>query len=29
VLTRECDVWIDDEQVIERGQYLLRKFDGV
>ena len=29
VLTRECDVWIDDEQVIERGQYLLQKFDRV
>jgi len=27
VLTRGCDVWIDDDQVIERGQYLLRKFD--
>ena len=27
VLTRECDVWIDDDQVIERGQYLLEKFD--
>jgi aminopeptidase len=27
VLTRECDVWIDDDQVIERGQYLLDKFD--
>jgi len=26
VLTRECDVWIDDEQVIERGQYLLDRF---
>jgi aminopeptidase len=26
VLTRECDVWIDDEQVIEKGQYLLDKF---
>jgi leucyl aminopeptidase (aminopeptidase T) len=23
VLTRECDVWIDDEQVIEKGKYLL------
>ncbi len=23
VLTRVCDVWIDDEQVIEKGQYLL------
>jgi aminopeptidase len=29
VLTRECDVWIDDDQVIERGQYLLQKFDRV
>jgi aminopeptidase len=27
VLTRECDVWIDDDQVIARGQYLLEKFD--
>ena len=27
VLTRECDVWIDDDQVIERGRYLLEKFD--
>jgi leucyl aminopeptidase (aminopeptidase T) len=23
VLTRACDVWIDDEQVIEKGEYLL------
>ena len=23
VLTRDCDVWIDDEQVIERGRYRL------
>jgi len=23
VLTRECDVWIDDEPIIERGRYLL------
>ncbi len=23
VLTRECDVWIDDDQVIEKGQYQL------
>jgi len=23
VLTRECDVWIDEEQVIERGRYRL------
>jgi aminopeptidase len=29
VLTRECDVWIDDEQVIAKGQYLLEKFDLV
>jgi aminopeptidase len=27
VLTRECDVWIDDDQVIARGQYVLEKFD--
>jgi aminopeptidase len=27
VLTRGCDVWIDDDQVIERGQYILQKFD--
>lgn len=27
VLTRGCDVWIDDEQVIANGQYLLEKFD--
>jgi leucyl aminopeptidase (aminopeptidase T) len=27
VLTRRCDVWIDDEQVIAEGQYLLEKFD--
>jgi aminopeptidase len=26
VLTRECDVWIDDDQVIERGQYVMQKF---
>ncbi|HEY7500162.1 MAG TPA: aminopeptidase [Vicinamibacterales bacterium] len=26
VLTRECDVWIDDDQVIEQGQYVLQKF---
>jgi len=25
VLTRLCDVWIDDEQVIERGRYLLER----
>lgn len=29
VLTRGCDVWIDDEQVIENGQYMLEKFDLV
>lgn len=27
VLTRECDVWIDDDQVIARGQYVLEKFN--
>ena len=26
VLTRACDVWIDDEQVIGRGRYLLQRF---
>ena len=26
VLTRGCDVWIDDEQVIARGQYRLDRF---
>lgn len=26
VLTRNCDVWIDDEQVIAEGQYLLDRF---
>ena len=26
VLTRQCDVWIDEEQVIENGQYLLDRF---
>jgi aminopeptidase len=26
VLTRNCDVWIDDEQVIAGGRYLLEKF---
>jgi aminopeptidase len=26
VLTRGCDVWIDDEQVIAEGQYLLERF---
>jgi aminopeptidase len=29
VLTRNCNVWIDDEQVIAEGQYLLDKFPGV
>lgn len=27
VLTRSCDVWIDDEQVISEGRYLLDRFD--
>jgi aminopeptidase len=27
VLTRGCDVWIDNEQVIAEGQYLLEKFN--
>jgi aminopeptidase len=27
VLTRHCDVWIDGEQVIADGQYLLERFD--
>jgi leucyl aminopeptidase (aminopeptidase T) len=27
VLTRNCNVWIDDEQVIADGQYLLERFD--
>jgi leucyl aminopeptidase (aminopeptidase T) len=27
VLTRACDVWIDDEQVIAAGRYLLDRFD--
>ena len=27
VLTRGCDVWIDDEQVMAAGRYLLEKFD--
>ena len=27
VLTRGCDVWIDDDQVIARGEYLLDRFD--
>jgi aminopeptidase len=26
VLTRDCNVWIDDEQVIAEGEYLLEKF---
>jgi aminopeptidase len=26
VLTRDCNVWIDDEQVIAKGRYLLEKF---
>ena len=26
VLTRDCDVWIDEEQVISKGQYLLERF---
>ena len=26
VLTRGCDVWIDDEQVIGRGRYLMERF---
>jgi aminopeptidase len=26
VLTRRCDVWIDDEQVIEQGRYRLERF---
>ena len=26
VLTRGCDVWIDEEQVIAEGQYLMEKF---
>jgi leucyl aminopeptidase (aminopeptidase T) len=26
VLTRECDVWIDDEQVIGQGRYLMERF---
>jgi len=25
VLTRDCDVWIEDEQVIAKGRYLLQK----
>ena len=27
VLTRDCNVWIDDQQVIADGQYLLDRFD--
>ena len=27
VLTRDCNVWIDDEQVIAEGSYLLDRFD--
>ncbi|MGH9374347.1 MAG: aminopeptidase [Vicinamibacterales bacterium] len=27
VLTRRCNVWIDDEQVIAEGQYLMDRFD--
>jgi leucyl aminopeptidase (aminopeptidase T) len=27
VLTRQCDVWIDEEQVIADGRYLLERFD--
>jgi leucyl aminopeptidase (aminopeptidase T) len=27
VLTRDCNVWIDDEQVIAEGQYLLDRFE--
>jgi aminopeptidase len=27
VLTRGCDVWIDDDQVIAQGRYLLEKFE--
>ena len=26
VLTRECDVWIDEEQVIGQGRYLMERF---
>ena len=29
VLTRDCNVWIDDQQVIAEGQYLLDKFADV
>jgi leucyl aminopeptidase (aminopeptidase T) len=27
VLTRDCNVWIDDQQVVADGQYLLDRFD--
>jgi leucyl aminopeptidase (aminopeptidase T) len=27
VLTRGCDVWIDDDQVMAKGEYLLEKFE--
>jgi hypothetical protein len=26
VLARHCNVWIDDEQVIAQGRYLLERF---
>ncbi len=26
VLTRGCDVWIDDEQVIANGRYIMSRF---
>ena len=26
VLTRSCDVWIDDEQVIANGRFLMDRF---
>jgi leucyl aminopeptidase (aminopeptidase T) len=25
VLARRCDVWIDEEQVIEKGRYMLAR----
>jgi leucyl aminopeptidase (aminopeptidase T) len=28
VLTRDCDVWIDDEQVVANGRYLLERVLG-
>ncbi len=28
VLTRDCNVWIDDEQVIEQGKYLMESCNG-